>query len=125
MIGAFRFLRTFQGSVKFADVSVASTPAARLEVSWAAGLDPLQRLYGGAVADGVGIAFDEHRRRGGTPHAVEVTALRESPADTTADAVKCAAAIACWKSWGHPESEATLVNVAGEWNVSFATGAKP
>lgn len=118
MIGQYRFLRTRGGITSFASVTVVSSPDTTLRISWDPSLSDLH-IYGSSVEAGVEAAFREHQMRGGEPQAVHVSALVETTVDTKPDAVKCHAAIAAWKAWGNPESDATIANDEGEWRVGF------
>ena len=119
MTGRYRLLRTRAGITSFATVTVVSTPEQALRISWDASLADLQRIYGPFVQEGVEAAFRQHLKLGGDPQAVRVTDLAETAVDTKPDAVRCAASIAAWKSWGHSETEVTLTNDQGEWVVVF------
>lgn len=121
MIGEYRFLRTLGGITSFAAVSVVSRPAEKMQVLWDPSLSQLQPIFRFAVDQGLKLAFHEHQRRGGSEQAVEVIKLAQAPVDTRPDAVRCAATIAAWKSWGHSENELTISNDRGEWIVVFNT----
>jgi hypothetical protein len=118
--GRYRFLKTRGGITGFASVTVESTPAPELTVSWDPRIAPnLYRDYGTAAREGVTAAFRAHQKRGGLPQQVQISELLETVVDTRPDAVRCAAGIAAWKSWGWPESDVTILNQEGEWTAAF------
>lgn len=107
------------GVTSFAVVEVSSRPSDERMIVWGAATSHLKEMYDTAVDQGVEVAAQEHERRGGQPQRVEVVSLTDNPADTRPDAVACAAAIAAWKSWGHPEGDASVVFEEGAWKVAF------
>lgn len=119
MTGEHRFLRTRNGITVFARVRLTS----RLGEHWTTIVSPelgrLRDIYEPALRAGIDLAADAHMQRGVQPQVVEVVDLGHSFVDTTLDAVKCAAALAAWKAWGHLESEATIVFADGEWSIMF------
>jgi hypothetical protein len=82
---------------------------------------PLRQVerYGAAIREGVLAAAARFEQTGGTRQWVHVDEMVESMVDTTEDAVRCAATLAAWKSFGRDESEAVLSFQDGNWHVSF------
>jgi hypothetical protein len=123
MSGAYRFLQTRDGKTAFALVRLESRPNYVWKTILGPGLEGVQARYGEALRNGIDAAAFAHAQRGGAAQIVEVTALEYTEADTRPDAVKCAAALAAWKSWNHPEADAFVHYVDGEWSVSFPVAA--
>jgi hypothetical protein len=119
LIAEHRFMRTRNGAVRFARVTISSEVAPEWSVSISGALDALQADYGEAIGRGVSLAVAEQTRRAGRSHRIEVLALVETLSDTTIDAVECAAAIAAWKSFGGEAGQATEYFEAGRWSVKF------
>ena len=119
MTGEYRFMRTRGGVTAFALVRVESSPNDVWVTVFGPQLEIVQSRYREALRSGIELAAGAHTRRGGVPQLVEVTALEDSVVDTRSDAVKCAAALAAWKSWNHSEVEGTVEFAGGEWNVGF------
>jgi hypothetical protein len=67
------------------------------------------------------MASSEHARLGGEPHRIKVESLLETVVDTSSDVVRCAAAVAAWKSLGRDESDAVISYGSNGWEVGFAT----
>ena len=76
-----------------------------------------RREYGAAVLDGVRSALDWRQQRGGRPHSIEVTQILDFPADSTADAMRCAAATATWIALGGVKEDLERVFTDGQWTV--------
>lgn len=111
----YRFLETRQGT-RFAKASVVSTPSD----TWSSILDgSICAIHGPAVRQGLALAFAEQDRRGGQKYAVVVTALVETAADTTSDAVECAIALAAWISFGAHERDVSVHFKEGTWKPVF------
>jgi hypothetical protein len=122
-MGDYRFLRSRGGVTSFALVGIQSRPGATWQIHWDGRLAALSNVYGAAVRQGVMAAAHEHEFRGGSPQTVDVVSLIETASDTRPDAVECAAALAAWTTWGHPEAEARVEWLHGRWKVSFGHGA--
>lgn len=122
MRGEHKFVRTHEGVLGFALVSVDSQPSQSWEIVWqdADHLAPLRSVFGAAVETGVRLAATAHETLGGSPQRVEILSLGHNPADTRSDAVICAAALAAWKAWGHSPSQAHIAYDGG-WTVAFPT----
>ena len=118
MISRHRFLHTRDGVTSFALVGVTSQPSDDWIVEWHGSVTRYKDLDA-AAEEGVDIAVREHEHRGGEPHLIEIVELIETPVDTRADAVRCAAALATWKALGHSESDANVMFEEGEWRVTF------
>lgn len=103
----------------FAQVTVCSEPSAASRVEWDDGLDGMRRVWGADIEKGIEQAADAHRKGGGAAHSVRVVDVVDVPVDTRADAVRCAAAIAAWTSFGGDESAAGAALDAGGWKVVF------
>ncbi len=111
----YRFLET-RGGARFAKASVVSTPSE----TWSCVLDAsVCAVHAPAVRQGLALAIAEQDRRGGQKYAVVVTALLETAADTTSDAVECAVALAAWKSFGAGEEDVSVHFDAGTWRPVF------
>jgi hypothetical protein len=121
MIIEHKFLRTKNGVTSFAAVGVSSRPSDELTIVWSDAASGLRGAYETAAEEGVQLAAREHQRRGGQPQSVEIASIVETPVDTRSDAVRCAAALAAWKSWGHLEAEASVMFEDGAWKVTFAS----
>lgn len=120
------FLRTHKGITSFAAVSVRSHINDAWSTTWSAAAAPLQRIYGEAVELGIRCATGEHERQGGEPHLIEVVSLEETPADTRADAVTCAAAVATWKSLGGAEGDVRIeMDDKGTWGAKILSHPSP
>lgn len=120
MRGDYRFMKSRNGILGFAAVSVESEPSTRWDIRWSdeADLQALRHVFGAAVEEGVRLAAVDHEKAGGAPQRVEILALGHNPADTRPDAVRCAAAVAAWKPWGHDDATARFQHEA-EWAVTF------
>lgn len=118
MITRHRFLHTYDGVTSFAIVGVALQPSPAWSVQWNDSV-PRYNEFDTAVEEGVRNAAREHERQEGEPHIVQIMELVETLADTRADAVRCAAAIATWKALGHSESDANVLFEGGQWQVTF------
>lgn len=119
MTGEYRFLRHQGGVTAFARVSIESRP----NDVWTTILDALpegdRAEYAAALEGGIDVAASAHTQRGGAPQIVAVTVLEQVFVDTKADAVRCAAAMAAWKSWDHPEADGLIRFADGEWGITF------
>lgn len=127
MRGEYRFLRHRGGIASVARVTVELHPDSAWSVSWEKLVSdspsyPPRVFYRSAAEEGVMLAAREHERRGGEPYQVHIVQVVEWPADTRADAVRCAAALATWGALGHAEAEATIVFLGEEWQVTFDGG---
>ena len=115
----FRFLRTRNGVTRFAAVTLTANDA---EV-WSVGIDASMAdavdRHGDPLRDGVLIAAKAHERLGGRRHSVVIEALEETVVDTSPDAVRCAAAMAAWKSFGRDESNAHISYGPNGWEIHF------
>lgn len=119
MKAAHRFLRTRAGQTAFAHVSVESEAREVWSVQWLPNLAGLEAAYGAPVADGISVAARAHELTGGLPQRVVIRELTEVVVDTQLDAVRCAAAVAAWKSWAHEESEAIAEYSPEGWRIAF------
>lgn len=118
MKSEYRFLRTQSGATSFARVTLSASPASE----WCIEFDrvmPIVPAYLDALRDGIAIAVREYERLGGVPHRIEVDALQETPADTSPDAVRCAATVATWKAFGREESRIVISYQTDHWETSF------
>lgn len=119
MRAEYKFLRTRAGVTSFAVVGIDSSPSDSWSLSWNRQLLDLERVFGDAVEEGVMLAAREHTKQGGNPQQVEVISLMQTYVDTCPDAVVCAAAVATWKSLGHPEASICIKFQDGQWMPSF------
>jgi hypothetical protein len=119
MATSYRFFRVKNGISSFAIVEVSSRPSTKYDVFWCTSALSLKEIYAPAVEEGIKLAADEHQKRGGQPQIVEIESIVEVLSDTQPDAVRCAAALAAWKSWGYSETEVSVVFDRGVWNVLF------
>lgn len=117
--GTHRFLQTRNGVTAFAQVGIVATPDQRGAVLWATELEALREVHGAAVDMGIQLAVQAHRGMGGASHRFEVVELMETAVDSRPDAVRCAAALAAWRSLGHDESDASVVFEDGAWKVEL------
>src|SRR5690349_16136371 len=102
MTGKYKFLRTMDGITAFACVTLESLPYDHSQITWDDSVNQLKSCHGAAAVAGVNLALLEREQRGGTPQWIRITDLQETVSDTKSDAVKCAAALACWNAWGYP-----------------------
>lgn len=107
------------GRIFFAKVGVVSSPSNVWTIVWSADLNELYHVYRDAAEQGVRLAAARQDDLGGASYEVEIVSVLETPSDTRADVVTCAAAMAAWKSWGHLESEASLSFEDDQWRISF------
>lgn len=115
----YRFLRTRDGATTFAKVCVVAAASE----TWSIALDETVRraaaVYRDAVVAGLKIAMEEQDKRKGHRFSVVATDLTETAADTTADAVECAAVVAAWKSFGGEEDDILLRYSDRGWKACF------
>ncbi len=121
----YRFLRTFAGQTRFAKATVVSVASHTWSVELSKQVGELAPLYGSAIASGVERAVAEQNRRKQPPYTVSVLNIVESPADTSADAIECAVAVAAWKSFGGEEQDISIDFEEGRWKVSFKPTRDP
>jgi len=116
MKSSYKFLRVHQGLPRFAKITAASEPAD----DWCIFLEPeIDELWIDAVESGLRAAMAEQERLGARRFSITASSLVWSPVDTTEDAVRCAATVAAWMSFGN---DAALVCVRMDgpfWTVSF------
>lgn len=115
----YRFMRTREGITRFAMVTVH----AQVSSSWEIVLDPslgrLMDAQADAVRKGISAAANEYEKHGGKPHRVFVESIVETAADSSIDAIFCAAAVAAWKCLGGEEAEALISFADDKWHVTF------
>jgi hypothetical protein len=119
MKAEYKFLRTRDGTTSFAKIDLVSEPSPAWGVTWSSSIVHAKSTFGDAVERGIRVAASAHEKAGGAPQSVEVVALADTVSDTRTDAVVCAAALAAWSSWGHPESDVIVAYQDGEWRVLF------
>ena len=112
-------MKSRNGAIRFARVTISSEVAPQWSVSLSGALDSLQAEYGEAIRRGVSLALAEKTSRGGQNYRIEVVKLEATLSDTTNDAVECAAAIATWKSVGGEAGQFFEYFEAGRWSVKF------
>lgn len=115
----YRFLQTRNGAVTFAKISVVSSASEAWVVVMGEAVKVAEVAYGQAILDGLKIAMEEQDKRNGPRFSIVVNELVETVADTTADAVECAAAVAAWKSFGGEEDDIVLRFGGGRWQAFF------
>ena len=121
-----KFFKTRNGITSFAVVSVRSEVCPAWSTTWAPTAVPFQQVYSDAVKLGVQRAAEEHEKRGGAPHLIEVISIEDAPSDARLDAVTCAAAVAAWKSLGRAENDIYIdVDDEGRWRVTFVSQSLP
>lgn len=119
MIGEYRFLRTRDGITRFAKVTVEAEPGDEWKTSFDDSLGDLAGRYGDVINEGICLAQERQTRLLGQRYHVQILSVVESLVDTSMDAVRCAAAAAAWKSFGHDESEISISFREGQWIVSL------
>lgn len=121
MKAEYRFLRTRNGITRFARVAVLAESAEAWSVELGRSLGEVAGLYGDALQEGIMTAAKEYEKIGGRCHRMVAESLVETASDTSPDAVRCAAAVAAWKSFGRDESEAVVSFGSNGWKVEFVT----
>lgn len=119
MIAEYRFLRTRNGATWFAHVTIVSAEASAWSSTRSDAVEELEPVYGHAIQRGLALAMAEQKRRNGPSFAIAVSRLIEAVADTSADVVECAVAVAAWKSFGNEGREVSLDFQDGRWMASF------
>lgn len=123
MRGEHRFRRVRGGRIAYANVGVSSQPDAVWRIQWAPELEFYRHNeLGAAMEAGVRLAARAHEARGGRLQCVKLVSFGFMPADTLPDAVECAAALASWQAWGHPETDARVDFLEEKWKVVFLPG---
>jgi hypothetical protein len=128
MEGRFRLLRQTRKWGLMVEVGVRVDPAAEREIVidpdvfvWRREVYGPEARWGGPCDDALCVAAEEGVRyaleclpdSGGNAH-VRVTNIWDSPADTTAPAVKFAAAYATWRAMGHEPTTPPYIDQDGQ-----------
>jgi hypothetical protein len=116
-----KFFRVKRGAHNFAEVSVSlRQEEGAIEISWSAEATPLQGRYRSAIEAAVRAGAAAAAALGTRPSRIHVEQIVEVPADTTSDAVGCAAALAAWKAWGLPLDRTSVsLDSEGQWRVDY------
>jgi hypothetical protein len=118
MTSEYTFLQA-RGSSRFALVTVDSDESAEWSLSFGPAIALTVPWCMESVRAGIDGARRHCQRAGGRPWRVTVAGVQVTPADTTEDALWCAAAIAAWKPWGQYEGSEELAFDGQRWSVSF------
>lgn len=114
-----KFFRHKNGLSAFAVVGVETTVASSSSlITWLPEVAIHEREYRDVVANGIAIAFNAHRAKGGGPVSFQIVEFVELLVDTKDDAVQCAATAAAWMALGHDESEVTY-EFDGRWHANL------
>lgn len=112
----YRFVGIVDGKPRIASVSVRARAASAAGVTFTDEVSPVDRLeFAAAIEAGVSLAQTWWSERGGCPHEMIVDAVEFYPADTTLDAMECAATMAAWLALGGAEDALVKRFVDGRW----------
>lgn len=119
MRGHYKLLRVGNGTMRAAQVSLVAEPSDTWSIDIPPSVEQVVRLYGDALSEGIMLAAKHHESLGGRQHRFTVESLVRTAADTLADAVRCAGAVAAWKALGHDEGDITMEFRGGVLELSF------
>ena len=119
------FKITAEGS-HIAGVDVSCSEAGHLEIELSPEIAVVDASeFGESLERGVRTAHDFWIRRGGTPHHVRVERVLFYPADSTQDAMECAATMATWLTLGGSKDQLRKSFDGDRWGFSLVDGDVP
>jgi hypothetical protein len=119
MQGSHTFRQVKNSVGNFAHVSLLCHPGKEYAVHWSADENESKVIHSLALLQGIEDSYRKHLAEGGAPSAFTIEEVQELPVDTTADAMRCAAAMATWRALGHGEHSAKIIHDA-EWRVAYS-----